>query len=225
MSSITLVVRGSDADAQHACVQLLNQLCEKIRETAGTRLVEEALPPNEVAKSSTNNSNMLDVTCPGYALPSTIDPTILDVVVGGKRCPMESLRYGSSVNIPHPVQFLPPQSWTGNDFEPACAQTPGGGKHLLVEIPRDHADFSRIETNMCRSLPNANISKIERVQNRSLWAKFYLTRRDVAQECVGHNPNETEAWHGTGRTDPRLICEDWKAGFDVNRCAIWVDEK
>jgi hypothetical protein len=124
------------------------------------------------------------------------------------------------------VTVYRPPNWAGDDFAPVSADRPDGGVDLTVEVTRGDAntrdEFNRIETNMHRSLPNAVISRIERVQNENLWAKYFLARSDIAKskEFTFANELEIEAWHSTNITDPRLICSDWKVGLDVNRSII-----
>eukprot|EP00040_Diaphanoeca_grandis_P036456 m.232382 g.232382 ORF g.232382 m.232382 type:complete len:1204 (-) comp33621_c1_seq1:57-3668(-) len=222
VSSIVLVLKGSSGSAMTDCARMLDEICQEIRSASGARLIEEALSPFEVAKTQ---GSLLDFNGRGITL--SIKNRLLSddkLVIGGRRCTNDDLYNGSSVVVPVSIQSIPtPTTWVGNDFEPVHTQTPAGGEHLLVEVPRNQHEFNLIEQKLRHTLPNAVVSKIERVQNRSLWNKYYIARSDVAKACE-NNPNEIDAWHSTGATDPKLICSDWKAGFDVNQSIMEIKE-
>jgi len=166
-------------------------------------------------------SSMLDMMGPGY--PIEANPSQTTAVVGGRQHDIDTLITGEVVQVGDAVVFQPPSHWTGDDFEPkSLSNNYIGGKHLLVEVGRDTAEFKRIEAKLKASVPNAVVSKIQRVQNRILRIYYETAKNSIELENNGV-ANEIEGWHGTGNTDPTLICCDSKAGFDVNRSAIWIN--
>eukprot|EP00040_Diaphanoeca_grandis_P026435 m.148044 g.148044 ORF g.148044 m.148044 type:complete len:563 (-) comp30574_c3_seq3:375-2063(-) len=226
ISTIILIVRGNDENCPSDCFRLIEEISSKIKFFAGVKVFQKSLPAAEVAKLSENESwNMLDVVCRGFIhkFPSVLDDKERNV--GGRMYSLQSLRYGAFVDVSEPStsSVAIPSTWTGSDFEPVFNHKPNhkGGADLLALVEDGTPEFNRIQEKMRISLPNANIKKIERVQNRSLWNRYYLFRADVTMETDGV-PNEIEAWHGTGLTSPWLICSDWKAGFDVNRSIMEV---
>ena len=162
---------------------------------------------------------MLDLVCPGWPIKLNLGEI---AVVGGRQHSVNTLITGEFVQVGDAVVFQPPNHWTGDDFEPKSPANPNGGQHLLVEVAQGTDEFNRIEAKLKASVPNAVVSKVQRVQNRILRIYYETAKNSIELENNGV-ANEIEGWHGTGSTDPTLICCDSKSGFDVNRSAIWID--
>ncbi|CAF3859058.1 unnamed protein product [Rotaria sp. Silwood1] len=106
-----------------------------------------------------------------------------------------------------------PKEW--DDQEEQCK---------LVELPKTHSDFIRIEKRMKETIGNVKIDKIERVQNLRLWNHYALRRRTLQQE-LSNKPNlqiEMELFHGT-RTAPPNEIYNGEYGFDMTFCTsgLW----
>ncbi|CAF1528054.1 unnamed protein product [Adineta steineri] len=94
----------------------------------------------------------------------------------------------------------------------------------LVELPKNHPDFIRIENRMKETISNVKIDKIERVQNLRLWNHYAFRRRTLRQE-LSNKPNlqiEMELFHGTRATLPSEIYNG-ECGFDLSYCTsgLW----
>jgi hypothetical protein len=94
----------------------------------------------------------------------------------------------------------------------------------LVNLPKDHPDFIRIENRMKESMNNVKIYAIERIQNLRLW-NHYAFRRQTLQQELSNKPNlqiEMELFHGTRNTIPHEIY-DGEYGFDSTFCSsgLW----
>ena len=87
-----------------------------------------------------------------------------------------------------------------------------------VSVPEHSAEWKRIRQKLQRSLTSANLTGLERVQNRHTWEKFY--QHCMPEHARGHidftQPEclIKELWHASLAID--VICES-KIGCD-RRC-------
>lgn len=94
----------------------------------------------------------------------------------------------------------------------------------LVELPKNHLDFIRIENRMKETMKNMKIDKIERIQNLKLWNYYAFSRRTLRQQLI-EKPDleiEMELFHGTRATPPSEIYSG-DCGFDMRFCTsgLW----
>ena len=68
----------------------------------------------------------------------------------------------------------------------------------IVEILKNSPEFNDILREVSKSVPNAQIKKIERIQNTWLWDKYVKTTKFL--EGKGTKKNEKWLFHGTGNT-------------------------
>lgn len=233
IESVTIVVRSAAGEkAAEECRKLLEQLCEAVRGATGNALRDSKATPAHVLVESALEPHML------ARFPDTINDGVepfagirlVDLKgigsSGEARCAdgisvlVSELLCGAVANTPmynrRNVELLKvPDDWEGHPF--------ARGGDLYAVLPSDTPKYNQIQENMRRSLPSARIIRIDRVQNKSLWVKYDIARAEIA-EHNGGDANEIEAWHSTGPdTDPALICEDWRAGFDLNCGITWTE--
>ena len=82
----------------------------------------------------------------------------------------------------------------------------------LVQVLKDTKEYNDIHNEISKTVPNPNILKIERVQNKWLW-KCYLNRKKLLRE-KGVEENEKWLFHGTRTTQPEQIYNG-EFGFDT----------
>ena len=82
----------------------------------------------------------------------------------------------------------------------------------ITLLSPDSSDFSVIAEKFFKTMPNAKVVSIERIQNRELWRK-YMDRaqqiREEPQNCRGKF-----LFHGTSSTDPKEIYKG-DSSFDL----------
>ena len=84
-------------------------------------------------------------------------------------------------------------------------------KETLVEVPPDNEQYWQVCDKLKATMDNAWISKLWRVQNKSLWTFYSFHKDRLAMHGVDHN--ERSAWHGTSSLDPSIIYNDQQDGF------------
>jgi hypothetical protein len=90
----------------------------------------------------------------------------------------------------------------------------------LLPIKPNSEEWNFVLNMMKKTLPNVNIIKIERVQNKDLW-KYYSLKLNNIKERNNNRNMEYVQWlfHGTRNTSPSHIYEK---GFDMRYCnGMW----
>lgn len=82
---------------------------------------------------------------------------------------------------------------------------------ILVEVGPHHDEYWTILDRLRKKLPDAHISMLWRVQNRSLWSFYTFHKFRFGRLRI--DPCETEVWHGTSNVDPDVIYRDHQDGF------------
>lgn len=90
---------------------------------------------------------------------------------------------------------------------------------ILLLSPED-TEFGVIAEKFFKTMPNAEIMSIEKIQNRTLWRKYSDRAeqiRDESQSC-----QEKLLFHGTSQTDPKEIYQG-DSSFDMrfSRLGMW----
>ena len=82
-------------------------------------------------------------------------------------------------------------------------------------------EFDRIRRRVESSLPNAQITKLQRVQNKWLWARYLQEKTRLHEKNAG-KVNELELFHGSRSTCAETICAS-EVGFDMrySREGMW----
>lgn len=73
-------------------------------------------------------------------------------------------------------------------------------------------EYAHIEREMKHTLSSCKILKVERVQNKWLWEKYFSARYFLDKKN-GHKNNEKLLFHGTRTTPPQLVYNG-QEGFD-----------
>ena len=88
-----------------------------------------------------------------------------------------------------------------------CVQNPKSDG-IRVPIPEKSPEWNRVMKKLYKALPGARLTRLERVQNRRTWRRFYeqvASRHDA--EDGGHidftrsGSDIRELWHYSGATD------------------------
>ena len=83
---------------------------------------------------------------------------------------------------------------------------------IRVPVPEKSPEWERVRNKLYKALPGARLTRLERVQNRHTWGRFYqqVVSRHEADDG-GHidftraGSAIRELWHYSGATD--AICE------------------
>ena len=95
----------------------------------------------------------------------------------------------------------------------------------LQAVTPNSIEWNGILSHMKETIPNVNLVKVERVQNRALWDKYSLEMTHMKGRNGVSGVNEKLLFHGTSKTDPKVIVESVK-GIDFRyskqeRCLLW----
>ena len=92
----------------------------------------------------------------------------------------------------------------------------------IKEVPIGSQEWKRVAYLVLDTLPQVEVMKIERIQNRHLWEKYSFHARRMKQKNNG-NISEKELFHGTSGTLPEKIYADEEEGFDMrfSRSGMW----
>jgi ABC-type branched-subunit amino acid transport system substrate-binding protein len=82
---------------------------------------------------------------------------------------------------------------------------------LLVEVQPHEEQYSKVLEKLRQGMNDANISKLWRVQNISLWTYYSFHKLRLTINDIDHN--EKDVWHGTSDIDPAVIYNDTQDGF------------
>ncbi|KAL4220974.1 E3 ubiquitin-protein ligase mib2 [Mactra antiquata] len=83
----------------------------------------------------------------------------------------------------------------------------------LVKVPLDTSnglhkkEFTEVKNKFCRTLPQARIHSIERVQSKFLWEHYYFKRLQMETEYGKGCANELDLYHGTDPKNVDIICQ------------------
>jgi len=61
------------------------------------------------------------------------------------------------------------------------------------------------------TMSDAHVSKLWRIQNKSLWSYYSFHKDRLSMNGIDHN--EQSVWHGTSNLDPAAIYNDRQDGF------------
>ena len=92
----------------------------------------------------------------------------------------------------------------------------------IKEVTIGCPEWKRVAQLVLNTLPQVDVLKIERIQNRSLWEKYVFHARRMKEKNKG-NLSERELFHGTSGTLPEKIYADEEEGFDMrfSRRGLW----
>lgn len=111
---------------------------------------------------------------------------------------------------------------TKNHMETPKEWDPQKDNVAIKEVPIGSPEWKRVAQMVLDTLPNVDVMKIERIQNRYLWEKYVFHARRMKEKNKGYI-NEKELFHGTRDTLPEKIYADEEEGFDMrfSRSGMW----
>ncbi|XP_036007960.1 protein mono-ADP-ribosyltransferase PARP12 isoform X2 [Fundulus heteroclitus] len=89
--------------------------------------------------------------------------------------------------------------------------------YKLLPLSKSANDYNMIEVLFKRTMPNANIESIQRIQNPSLWKVFQWQKDQMQKRNGGKLVNQQYLFHGTDETLVDPICEQ---NFDWRMCGV-----
>ena len=95
----------------------------------------------------------------------------------------------------------------------------------LQMVTPNSIEWNGVLGHMKKTLLSVNLVKVERVQNRALWDKYSLEMVHMKERNGDSGVNEKLLFHGTSKTDPKVIVESVK-GIDFrysnqDRSLLW----
>lgn len=111
---------------------------------------------------------------------------------------------------------------TKNNLETPREWDPQTENVAIKEVPIGSPEWKRVAQLVLETLPQVDVMKIERIQNRYLWEKYIFHARRMTEKNKGVI-NEKELFHGTSGTLPEKIYADEEEGFDMrfSRSGMW----
>jgi len=98
------------------------------------------------------------------------------------------------------------------DFALPSTWTPQIENVVLIDLNKNSKEFSNLRDMFIKTLPNAQIKQITRIQNVELWMNFCFAKYQLSKKG---NSTTKLLFHGTRETDPSVIYEGKEEGFDM----------
>ncbi|CDW78777.1 poly adp-ribose polymerase member 14-like protein [Stylonychia lemnae] len=87
--------------------------------------------------------------------------------------------------------------------------------NLIVQsVNRNSQEWRNIEQQFKQTMQAYTVQDIQRIQNKRLWRVFTVENQDVAERNGQNTAATLMLYHGSGKTDPKLIY-DGEEGFDM----------
>ena len=106
----------------------------------------------------------------------------------------------------------PPEGWV------LSTQPAAGASFALTSVGQGSAEWKSVADAVAITMPAAKLTRLERVQNQSLWDDYAQRRSEVAKKSAdGFNANEVRCFHGTRSFPVASVCElglDFRHGND-----------
>lgn len=81
----------------------------------------------------------------------------------------------------------------------------------LVEVEPNDDQYWDVTDRLQDTMSDAHVSKLWRIQNKSLWSYYSFHKDRLSMNGIDHN--EQSVWHGTSNLDPAAIYNDRQDGF------------
>ena len=109
-----------------------------------------------------------------------------------------------------------------NNIEMPKEWEPQTDNVAIKEVPVGTSEWNHVAQLVKDTLPQVDVMKIERIQNRRLWDKYSFHAQRMKEKNNG-TINEKELFHGTSGTLPEKIYADEEEGFDMrfSRSGMW----
>lgn len=90
----------------------------------------------------------------------------------------------------------------------------------ILDVLQGSLEWTEIENEFLKTSPKAFITKVERIQNKILWATFQTQVKNYSIRNNGRKPCIKMLYHGTRGTPPAMIAE---SGFDMrfSKDGLW----
>ena len=199
--NLRLQVRGMKPNLQEAIEELKEEL------VGGVVTSEQMLPSNSDA---TLHGSLLETTSKHF-----VDAKITErkIVLRGMQGYIERVMFLVREQIlAYEQRIVSQRSASARIMEtPDCweAQTE---KIELKLVKTGCSEWKRIQSCMLKTLPSAQIVKLERIQNQWLLEKYTFSKQRMTEKNKG-DVNEKELFHGTRGTPPEKVFKS-EHGFD-----------
>ena len=92
----------------------------------------------------------------------------------------------------------------------------------LKTVRQATSEWQVIQDKLRRSIPNATILRLQRIQNESLWERFAFCRQRMMKKNGPEGVNEKKLFHGPGQTRPESIyCSEYGFDFRFGNAGMW----
>jgi len=96
----------------------------------------------------------------------------------------------------------PPEGWD------LSAQPPSGASFVLTSVNQGSTEWQKVADAVAITMPAAKLTRLERVQNQSMWDDYAQRRSEVAKKSAdGFSANEVMCFHGTRSFAVASACE------------------
>ena len=106
----------------------------------------------------------------------------------------------------------PPEGWV------LSTQPAAGASFVLTSVNQGSIEWKNVADAVAKTMPAAKLTRLERVQNQSLWDDYAQRRSEVAKKSAdGFSANEVRCFHGTRNFPVASVCElglDFRHGND-----------
>ena len=101
----------------------------------------------------------------------------------------------------------PPSNWAPNWM--LSAQPDAGASFVLTPVDQWSNEWFTVAHAVQATMFRAEVTRLERVQNKALWDKYAQRRAEVAKESAdGFSANEVWGFHGTRDFSVAKVCEN-----------------
>ena len=89
-----------------------------------------------------------------------------------------------------------------------------------IQVAENSEEFDDVNRLFSRSMPQAFVTKLTRIQNKYLMDHYLTTLQKRQELYVEVNLNRKYLFHGTGSVNPQVIYRDSDTGFDLQYAKI-----
>ena len=196
-----LKVRGMEPNLQTAIDELKEEL------SGGVVTSEQMLPSSSDA---TLHASLLETTGKHF-----VDATISEnkIILRGIQGYIEKVMFLVRQQIlAYEQRIVSQRSASSKGIETPDCWEPQVEKIELKTVAKGSSEWNKIQRHVHKTLPSAQISKLERIQNQWLWEKHTFSKQRMTVKNRG-DVNEKELFHGTRGTPPEKIFKS-EHGFD-----------
>jgi len=116
-----------------------------------------------------------------------------------------------------PATLAFPEEWESFGDEGGARDYAWERRWKLVAVDPGAPEFASAQAQLLESMQGVTVVRVERIQSRLLWRRYAVKRDEIATKCASLGIPDAAAclrlWHGTGKTDPKLILAS-ESGLD-----------